>query len=200
MIAYRWRGTTSRGEHRFGTVSFQAESSLGAMVAARYRSGWRHLLVVRGDGPVPPRRDEDPVALIDRSADRGQRVWWAEAGQQTSGETAGTYDDPDVLDRDELDLSHIRAHIRAGHRHAALKGIPRANRDLVPWHAEQHHRYGSHGHHHRGRFTVLLGRDGRVPVAKQPRPLGWFTGQESVSREQAAAEFRQRTRAEVSDG
>lgn len=197
-ITYRWRGTTSRGQQHSGQITFERESTLGAMVAARYRAGWRYLLVVRGPGPVPPGRNEDPAALIDRGEPDGQRVWWAEAGERTSAETAGTYKDPDVLERDDLDLTGLRRHVRAEHAFGAIRGVPRSNHDLTAWHANQHHRYQPR-HIHRGRYVVILDRDGRRPVAGQPRPAGWFTGQESVSREQLDAESRQRTRPEVPD-
>jgi hypothetical protein len=79
VITYRWRGTNRAGDFRAGQSTFEKRSSLAAMVAGRYRSGWRELSVVEGPGPVPPTSDEDEVARIDRTAAKGQRVWWAEA-------------------------------------------------------------------------------------------------------------------------
>ena len=78
MTAYRWRGTDRRGARRSGRVEFARLSSVATMTAARFRAGWRELTVVAGDGPVPPGRGEDAVARIDRTAGRGQRVWWSE--------------------------------------------------------------------------------------------------------------------------
>ena len=78
-MIYRWRGVTRNGVSCSGQAEFGHRSALGAMTAARFRSGWRELTVTEGPGPVPPGRDEEPVARIDRTADRGQRVWWAES-------------------------------------------------------------------------------------------------------------------------
>jgi hypothetical protein len=77
VTTYRWRGIDSHGASRCGKTAFARPSSLGTMVATRWRTGWRELFVAEGDGPVPPGRDEQPVAVISRNADN-RRVWWAE--------------------------------------------------------------------------------------------------------------------------
>jgi hypothetical protein len=78
VITYRWSGTDRNGVARFGQATFERESSLAALVAARFRSGWRELTVARGPGPVPPGRDEEVVGRIDRAQPKGRRVWWSE--------------------------------------------------------------------------------------------------------------------------
>jgi hypothetical protein len=105
---------------------------------------------------------------------------------------AGTYQDPELIDRGDLDLSQLRRHVREQHAHQAARGIPRANRDLASWHAGQHHRFRPDSHIHRGPLVLIKDRDGRRPVGVSPAPLGWFTGQETVSREQVNAEARER--------
>jgi hypothetical protein len=101
-----------------------------------------------------------------------------------------SYQDPQLISRDDLDLSGLRRHVRGDHAHAAAGGIPRANRDLARWHAAQHRRRHLE-HIHRGPYTVILDARGRRPVTQEPRPLGWFTGQEPVTRAQADAEARE---------
>jgi hypothetical protein len=97
----------------------------------------------------------------------------------------GTYDDPELLDRADVDLSALRKHVRADHAHRAARGIPRANLDLALWHARQHHRF--HGSHfHAGIWVLIRDRFGRRPNVPMPRPLGWYTGQHRVSRSAVA--------------
>lgn len=105
--------------------------------------------------------------------------------------TAGTYTDPDRVDRASLDLTGLRAHVRAGHALAAIRGIPRANLDLAAWHARQHHRSSAIPHVHRGRYVLILSRRGSV-TGQIPRPLGWYTGAGMVTRAELAAEWRAR--------
>ena len=98
---------------------------------------------------------------------------------------------PLIIDRDDLDLSELRAHCRGMHRGP----MPRSNVDLSAWHSMRHHRYASGtGHTHRGPF-VLVQRPsdhGRRPVGQLVWPLGHYTGQEPVTREQLNADFRAR--------
>lgn len=77
---YRWRGVDGRGNGRVGRSAFEKQSSLGVMVAANYRAGWKWMQVCAGEGPVPPGASEDAVGWIDRGAKPGMRVWWAEEG------------------------------------------------------------------------------------------------------------------------
>ena len=104
--------------------------------------------------------------------------------------TAGTYTDPDVIGRADLDVSAVRAHCREHHGNPLH--LPRANGDVAAWHAREHHHRRT-SHIHRGRYT-LVRRDGdpRRPVGIMPRPLGWFTGRDVVTREQLTAEWRAR--------
>jgi hypothetical protein len=86
---YRYRGTTRRGAARCGVWS-ETLAGLAARVATLYRQGWRDLTVVRGDGPVPPRRDEEQtVAAIGRHDGERSRSWWSEgpAGGQPGDRT-----------------------------------------------------------------------------------------------------------------
>jgi hypothetical protein len=103
-----------------------------------------------------------------------------------------------LASRDELDLSELRRHVNEVHApHLLIRGgkrlrpVPRANRDLAPWHWGQHHRYHL-GHVHEGLFVLV--RDDRGSTTGQiPRPLGWYTGQSAKDREQAAAEWLRRS-------
>jgi len=100
----------------------------------------------------------------------------------------GDYNDPQLLDRSDLDLSQLRRHVREMHP-AFRRGIPRSNIDLASWHSREHHRlYCSH--RHLGLLTMIWDRAGRKPVAVTPRPEGNFTGKDAVTREQDAAEWR----------
>lgn len=103
-----------------------------------------------------------------------------------------SYEHPELISRDDLDLSQLRRHVREQHAHQAARGIPRANRDLASWHATQHHRFRPDSHIHRGPLVLIKDGHGRRPVGVTPAPLGWFTGQEAVSRAQVNAEARQR--------
>lgn len=90
---------------------------------------------------------------------------------------------PLVLDRSDLDVSKLRAHVREHHAHADAKGgLPRSNADLAAWHSREHHRYRT-SHFHGGPF-VLVRRDGerRRPAGQIVKPLGDFTGQDPRER------------------
>jgi hypothetical protein len=108
-----------------------------------------------------------------------------------------TYATALVLDREELDLSGLRAHCREYHQHRhpdprrRRPGLPRSNADLAGWHWDQHHRYGSHSHTHRGPFTLVRNRRGST-VGQIARPLGWFTGREVWTKEQQQADWKAR--------
>ena len=84
MTHYRWRGVTAHGQQQFGRSDW---SDLAAEVEARFKSGWRSLIVCDGDGPVPPPAvgPAGMVAAIERHLDTGKRGWWAEAEQQEDG-------------------------------------------------------------------------------------------------------------------
>ena len=98
---------------------------------------------------------------------------------------------PLILDREDIGLIGLRRHVREHHAHAAIRGIPRSNADLAAWHFRQHHRYRP-DHHHFGPFVLV--RDSRGSTTGQiARPLGWYTGQECRTREQIAAEWRERS-------
>lgn len=103
---------------------------------------------------------------------------------------AGTYASPLRIDRDLLDLSQLRAHIAEWHRNSATLGVPRSNVHKAGWHAGQHQRYRC-THTHEGPFTLVL-RTGRGPSVMQPHPLGWFTGQQPVTREELNRRMRDR--------
>jgi hypothetical protein len=92
------------------------------------------------------------------------------------------------MTRDEIDTSAVRAHCREAH-HASR--LPRANVDVATWHAHQHHRYSSSlSHIHRGLWVQII-RPGNPRGAGQvTRPLGWYTGQDAVSREQLREEWQ----------
>lgn len=97
---------------------------------------------------------------------------------------------PLIVDRDELDLSELRAHCKAMHHGP----FPRSNMDLASWHARQHHRYHL-AHIHRGLAWVLVRRPsdrGRAPIGQIVRQMGNYTGQGAVTREQLNAELRER--------
>lgn len=101
----------------------------------------------------------------------------------------GTYADPLLLDWSELNLSGLRAHCREQH---GSPHYPRANLDLASWHARQHHQYGSRSHVHREPYVLLRDSRERRPAISQPRPLGWYTGQNDIPRDQLSAELRAR--------
>jgi hypothetical protein len=94
---------------------------------------------------------------------------------------------PMVIEREELDLSLLRAHCRQMHRQA---GLPRANVALAGWHAREHHRRHL-DHVHRG-LWVVIGWPSFLPAVEIARPMGWYTGQDPVSRAQVDEELRER--------
>ena len=76
---YRYRGTDRNGHGRSGTWT-GTKASLAATVEQWYRQRWRELTVVAGDGPVPPRKDEElQVAGIGRRPGERRRICWYEA-------------------------------------------------------------------------------------------------------------------------
>ena len=73
---YRWRGVSHSGQARSGKATLKPET-MAALIERYWRAGWPDLLVVTGDGPLPPRRDDpNPVGGITKN--EGRRVWWAE--------------------------------------------------------------------------------------------------------------------------
>ncbi len=106
---------------------------------------------------------------------------------------------PQILGPDDLDLSGLREHCRAMHKSRPLPGrrqgagLPRSNADLAGWHWGQHWRYHL-GHLHFGPWTLVRSRHTGSTVGMITRPLGWWTGQDAVTREQLDAEFRERMR------
>jgi len=115
----------------------------------------------------------------------------------TAAEAGSSLRTPLVVDRDDLDLSRLRAHCKAMHsRGWQGKPMPRSNRDLAAWHWNAHWRLNlSHTHRpaENGGPPWIMVRDryGRT-VGQTPRPRGWYTGEAPLTREQAAAEFRRR--------
>ena len=105
----------------------------------------------------------------------------------------GTCQNPDRVAREDLDLSQLRRHFRAMHGMRRGQKEPLRLLDLMAEHARQHHRYGPR-HIHEGPYTLVRTRDGRVPVAVIPRPLGWFTGQGAVTSEEQRLRFLARMR------
>jgi hypothetical protein len=104
---------------------------------------------------------------------------------------------PQVINRDDLDLAGLRAHIKAMHRVHPGGGrrrgggpVPRANLLAAGWHWAQHFCM-TLSHRHEGPWTVVRDARGRT-VGALPRPLGCWTGQEPVTREQDAAAWRAR--------
>ena len=95
---------------------------------------------------------------------------------------------PLIVPPADLDLSGLRAHMR---EHHLRRPLARSNRTLASQHFNLHHRY-QQAHRHFGPFVLLRDENGRVPVAQIARPLGWFTGQGMKTREQLAAEWRER--------
>jgi hypothetical protein len=99
---------------------------------------------------------------------------------------------PQIIDASELDLSALRAHCREMHAPRSGDRHPRANKDLASWHWHRHFRYpGGIQHLHRGTAT-LIRSDGYVPAGQFAGPLGWFTGQDAITREQLRDELRAR--------
>jgi len=101
---------------------------------------------------------------------------------------------PLVIDRDQLDLSELNAHIRE-HHHDGKSNIrgrsaPYSLAQRAGWHASQHHR-SHHSHHHFGPFA-LVRRPGERhrPVGQIVRPLGWWTGQDVKTDQQLKDEWR----------
>ncbi len=107
--------------------------------------------------------------------------------------TAGDGSDmrhPQVLNPGDLDLSGLRAHCRAMHSHRGAR-FPRSNLDLAGWHFNEHWRYHV-GHIHRGLWVLVRSRRTGLTVGQIPRPLGWHTGQEPVTRAELDRQFRER--------
>jgi hypothetical protein len=107
----------------------------------------------------------------------------------------GDYNDPQLLDRSDLDLTQLRRHWQEHHRYAATKrgGTPRSNLDLASAHAREHWRLHV-SHRHTGLLTLIRDLRGRKPVGVAPRPEGWFTGKGAVTREEDRAAFLARQR------
>lgn len=101
---------------------------------------------------------------------------------------SGTYASPLLVPADELDLSAVRRHCQEHHAHAARNGLPRSNADVASWHAGQHYRNGGLSHVHQGPI-VLITRPGRTTAGQTPRPLGWYTGQDMLTKEAARLLF-----------
>jgi hypothetical protein len=77
---------------------------------------------------------------------------------------------------DGLDLSGLRAHVRAMHPRMPMR---RANADLAREHAREHHRLAcSHTH------GPVASADNTGPLvgpgSKLRRPAGWYTGRDAV--------------------
>ena len=68
MAAYMWKGVTRRGARQPGAMDI-APADLPAWVEARYRQGWRHLVVTAAD-------DGFEAARIG-PGDEGGRPWSA---------------------------------------------------------------------------------------------------------------------------
>lgn len=94
-------------------------------------------------------------------------------------ESGKSYASPLRLARDEVDVSGVRAHCREHHRSLTL---PRKNTDVAAWHAGQHHRYHL-SHVHEGPWVVITRPGNPHGTGQIARPMGWYTGQEMVSRE-----------------
>jgi hypothetical protein len=97
---------------------------------------------------------------------------------------------PLIIDRDELDLSDIRRHVREMHRPAFGEKIPRSNRDLAAWHGSKHHRLHL-GHIHKGLFVLIRNAHGST-VGQIPRQIGNFQGTAPVTREELREAFLER--------
>ena len=111
---YRYRGTDRNGHGRYGTWA-DTKASLAVKVEQWYRQGWRELAVVTGDGPVPPREDEElQVAGIGRRAGERRRACWYE----TPGPAACCSDCGDALTVADLNGKRY-CRVDAGHRLAA---------------------------------------------------------------------------------
>ena len=106
----------------------------------------------------------------------------------------GTYQNPDLVSRLDLDLSQLRKHFRAMHGMRQGRKEPLRLLDLMAEHDRQHHRYRPRSHIHGGPYTIVRTRDGRRPAAVIPRPLGWFTGQDAITREEQRLRFLARVR------
>ena len=99
---------------------------------------------------------------------------------------------PQTVEAADLDLSGLRAHCREHHKLRFGESWPRSNRDLATWHARRHHRYSSAMPHiHRG-IPTLIRRGGHTSPAGMARPLGWYTGQDMVTRTQLRVEMQAR--------
>jgi hypothetical protein len=69
MVAYTWKGVTRRDGGQPDAMDF-APSGLPAWVEARYRRGWRRLVVTAAEGGRE-------AARIGPARD-GSRIWYAE--------------------------------------------------------------------------------------------------------------------------
>ena len=79
-MRYRFWGITGHGDGNCGCITLPS-ASLAGRVEDRFRAGFRRLVVCSGDGPVPPRPDEDSVAEIAPHPETGHRTWWAETAE-----------------------------------------------------------------------------------------------------------------------
>jgi hypothetical protein len=101
-----------------------------------------------------------------------------------------TYANPLRINRDQLDVSAVRAHFRAMHMRFG-QTVPRANLDVASLHARDHHRHHL-DHIHRGPFTLVGTPHNPRAVGQIVRPLGDYTGQEPVTRAELKAEWQAR--------
>lgn len=69
-IQYDYAGISPAGHHTIGSMT---TSDLAEWVQARYRRGWRRLVVRRGGVAV---------GWIERDTDTGKRIWSAEGGKR----------------------------------------------------------------------------------------------------------------------
>lgn len=101
------------------------------------------------------------------------------------------YRHPLLVPRDDLDLSQLRRHVREHHSGRLLRGrpAPRSNRDLAGWHASLHHRMRG-THTHRGPLVLITRPDRTSTIGQIVVPLGNYTGQDTLTREQAQEEFK----------
>lgn len=109
----------------------------------------------------------------------------ADAGQSTR--------QPLIIDRDEVDVSKIRAHCKELHGYAATLHLPRSNADASAWHTRQHHRFRIAGHVHLGPWVLVRSSRG-ITTGQLARPLGWYTGQDVKTSAQLEAEWQERAR------
>jgi hypothetical protein len=107
-------------------------------------------------------------------------------------EPGESYGNPLRVARTDIDVSAVRAHCREHHRPVSL---PRSNLDVAAWHAAQHHRYTSAIRHvHRGPWTIVTRPGNPRGVGYRAHPMGWYTGQDMVTKAELDAEFRAKSR------